>query len=81
MVSTVVTKSFVGEPVLFHFYYFLQKFKLHANSVDPDQMLCSVAPDLDLHHLHRYLSRRVTKPTKWPVHPAKTQISLGIHPV
>ena len=27
------------------------------------------------------LSRRMTKPTKWPVHPAKTQISLGIYPV
>ena len=28
-----------------------------------------------------YLSRIVTKPTKWHVHPAKTQISLGICPV
>ena len=28
-----------------------------------------------------YLSRRMTKPTKSPVHPAKTLISLGIHPV
>ena len=27
------------------------------------------------------LSRRMTKPTKWHVRPAKTQISLGIHPV
>ena len=27
------------------------------------------------------LSRLMTKPTKWHVHPAKTQISLGIHPV
>ena len=27
------------------------------------------------------MSRSTTKPTKWPVHPAKTQISLGIHPV
>ena len=25
--------------------------------------------------------RSTTKPTKWPVRPAKTQISLGIHPV
>ena len=25
------------------------------------------------------LSRLVTKPTKWHVRPAKTQISLGIH--
>ena len=28
-----------------------------------------------------YLSRNMTKPTKWPVSPAKTQISLGIRPV
>ena len=27
------------------------------------------------------MSRHMTKPTKWPVHPAKTQISLGICPV
>ena len=27
------------------------------------------------------LSCLMTKPTKWHVHPAKTQISLGIHPV
>ena len=28
-----------------------------------------------------YLSRLMTKPTKWHVHPAKNQISLGIRPV
>ena len=28
-----------------------------------------------------YMSRLMTKPTKWPVRPAKTQISLGIRPV
>ena len=27
-----------------------------------------------------YLSHSTTKPTKWPVHLAKTQISLGIGP-
>ena len=27
------------------------------------------------------LSRLMKKPTKWPVHPAKTQISLDIHPI
>ena len=27
------------------------------------------------------MSRRMTKPAKWPVRPAKTQISLGIHPI
>ena len=30
---------------------------------------------------HCYMSRLVTKPTKWHVRPAKTQISLGIRPV
>ena len=39
-----------------------------------------------LHNTHgKYLyykfSRFMTKPTKWHVRPAKTQISLGIHPV
>ena len=28
--------------------------------------------------LHVYMSRLMTKPTKWHVHPAKTQIRLGI---
>ena len=30
---------------------------------------------------YQHLSRLTTKPTKWHVHPAKTQISLGIFPV
>ena len=29
----------------------------------------------------KYMSRLMTKPTKWSLHPAKTQISLGIRPV
>ena len=29
-------------------------------------------------HEHAHMSRIMTKPIKWPVHPAKTQISLGI---
>ena len=36
-------------------------------------------PDLATLDLHS--SRLMIKPTKWPVRPAKTQISLGIHPV
>ena len=28
-----------------------------------------------------WMSRYMTKPTKWPIHPAKTQISLGDRPV
>ena len=30
---------------------------------------------------HCYISRPMTKPTKWPVRPAKIQNSLGIRPV
>ena len=30
---------------------------------------------------NRQMSLCMSKPTKWPVHPAKTQISLGIRPV
>ena len=42
---------------------------------------------LKRHHLHtensrqQHLSSLMTKPTKWPVRPVKTQISLGICPV
>ena len=31
--------------------------------------------------LKSYMSRLMTKPTKWHVRPVKTQISLGIRPV
>ena len=31
--------------------------------------------------MQQYMSRLMTKPTKWHVHPAKTHISLGIRPV
>ena len=58
-----------------------------VNSIDPDQTAnCSrssriwvytVCPDL---YVRRYMSHIMTKPTKW-LRPAKTRISLGIHPV
>ena len=38
-----------------------------------------IPPRLFCHNKH-ILSRLVTKPTKWHVRPAKTQISLGIRP-
>ena len=34
-----------------------------------------------LRHYYVYMSRRMTKPTKWHVRPVKTRISLGILPV
>ena len=39
---------------------------------------CILAPQ---NGTQSYMSRLVTKPTKWHVPPAKTQISLGIRPV
>ena len=35
----------------------------------------------DASFINGHFSRLMTKPTKWHVRPAKTQISLGIHPV
>ena len=40
-----------------------------------------VLHSLDSVVVHEHMSRIVTKPTKWHVRPAKTQISLGIRPV
>ena len=40
-------------------------------------LLCSSS----VHSLNSVFNHLMTKSTKWPVHPAKTQISLGIHPV
>ena len=47
------------------------KAQLHSQKAP----MGSPAPDLN------YLSSHMTKPTKWHVHLAKTQISLGIHSV
>ena len=59
-----------------------------ANSVDPDQtgltmfaQTCLSKKLGPLQYLQKHMSRLMTKPTKWHVRPAKTQISLGIHPV
>ena len=38
-----------------------------------------VKEEVRIRQLQIQMSCRMTKPTKWPVHPAKTQISLGIH--
>ena len=43
--------------------------------------ICPVQVKEPNNNLHDYLSRDMTKPTKWHVCPAKTQISLGIRPV
>ena len=37
--------------------------------------------NLRSHENRLQMSHSMTKPMKWHVHPAKTQISLGIHPV
>ena len=41
----------------------------------------SVYPRLRKQWQNWYMSLRMTKPTKWHMHPVKTQISLGIRPV
>ena len=51
--------------------------------------MCSALPQIYLLHysddyilgLQNYTKHSTTKQTKWPVHPAKTQISLHIHAV
>ena len=50
-------------------------------AVDPDHLHCLPCPKITgiiTVTVLWYLSRSMTKPTKWHVHPAKTQISLGI---
>ena len=60
----------------------LSKYRYQATNNRLD-MHCFVS----IWHLNRFShdmalsSHSTTKPTKWPVWPAKTQISLGIHPV
>ena len=40
-----------------------------------------VGPQMAIYDSFSYISRLVTKPTKWHIRPAKTQISTGIRPV
>ena len=42
-------------------------------------MVCRLIITFEKHSTH--LSQSMTKPTKWPLPPAKTLISMGIHPV
>ena len=44
-------------------------------------LLCLLSLNRPQYWCERYMSRLMTKPTKWYVRPAKTQISLGIRPV
>ena len=52
--------------------------RLEDNSSDSDTLALA---SRCLSTMQVQLSRIVTKPTKWHVRPAKTQISLGIRPV
>ena len=68
---------------------------LQTDSVDLDQNIpdsslykqcrprsdCSWRRSLIRVYTFCHMSHRMTKPTKWPVRPANTQISLGIRPV
>ena len=53
--------------------FFLQQARLLKTGMKTSGIL--------LRGVHWHLSRLMTKPSNWPVRPAKTQISLGIHPV
>ena len=75
---------------LLYVNYFTEIQVFNTNNVYPEQVPHSAAPDLDLHCFRRFLngipvlrhmSHRMTKPTKWHLHPAKTPISRGIRPV
>ena len=46
-----------------------------------EDLITKLMNDWEYRGLYEDLSRRTTKPAKWHVHPAKTQISLGICPV
>ena len=55
-----------------------QSFRLFSHEAD---QLLNNDWLLPLFPFQQYVIRLMTKPTKWPVRPAKTQISLGICPV
>ena len=65
----ILDKSFSnrrGVWLVFFFYYyhvFLEVPVLNANSVDPDQMSHSAAPDLDLHCLLMFVCVEVLQPS------------------
>ena len=65
--STLFAQTYLSE-----YFGLLQKAQKEtfAGSANPDQMKQIVMSD--------QVSHLMTKPTKWHVHPAKTQISLGI---
>ena len=55
-----------------------------ASNKDADQisrLLFVNIMDMFSHSIAQIMSHNMTKPTKWPVHTAKTLISLGIRPV
>ena len=61
-----------------HFKFRTVKYLSCCSISSPTSLQIS---DLKSTYTHTLKSRRMTKQTKWPVRPAKTQISLGIRPV
>ena len=56
--------------------------KGHKTYLCPAKVKLIIIPNKrTIHSVSHNLSHLMTKPTKWHVRPAKTQISLGIHPV
>ena len=67
-----IASSLLSQPTT---YVFIEKYgKLSLNYHQIPTLSVSL-------FLHDELSCLVTKPTKWHMHPAKTQIGLGIRPV
>ena len=61
----------------------LTKIIIHGYIHTVDELWVRKMVEELLKHVRKYLiiSQSVAKPTKWPVRPAKIQISLDIHPV
>ena len=75
---SVITSSVIGHSHTWNKnvpFYGCQRLSVSACLSHPRIKLLSQT----VHHC--YMSRLMTKPTKWHVRPAKTQVSLGIRPV
>ena len=68
--KTIITLNFMQRNFGSHLGYYLENRK---STIANRKLL--------MKSWMNYMSRLMTKPTKWHVRPAKTQISLGIHPV
>ena len=54
---------------------------LSSNFMQLPDIFCHIPKATSVSHIGKQMSHLMTKPTKWHVRPAKTQISLGLCPV